>query len=68
MIEWVCQSKILSPFHNRTGYSEVMSGWQGKPAGNFKFGVVTVGSRTPEVTELRALEGKPVVIHFYSDG
>ena len=45
-----------------------MKKWKGQPAGEYSFGVVPTGAKVPQRTTLSSFEGKPLVIHFYSDG
>ena len=45
-----------------------MKEWKGQSAGEYSFGVVKAGAKVPQRTTLSAFEGKPLVIHFYSDG
>ena len=46
--------------------------WKGRDSGKFTFGVVLekdgAKSETPKEMCLTELRGKPIVIHFYSDG
>ena len=45
-----------------------MKTWRGQSAGEYSFGVVPAGAKVPQRTTLSVFEGKPLVIHFYSDG